>query len=114
MLLKFGKVCAKRLRAIAMDYAALISIRRRKTLEVLRRRIIRGAALQRAFLARRRGHGGAVERKILIRDGGLKTCWTKPQASALPQLWALQLGKAFRARDERPAKGRDRGFARVP
>jgi hypothetical protein len=36
------------------------------------------------------------------------------QASALPQLWALQLGKAFRERDERPAKGRDRGFARVP
>jgi len=28
----------------------------------------------------------------LLRAGGLKTCWTEPQASTAPQLWALQRG----------------------
>jgi hypothetical protein len=43
-------------------------------------------------LAQRRGRGRAVARKLLIRAGGLKTCWTKPQGGAVPQLWALQHG----------------------
>ncbi len=55
--------------------------------------IVLHAAYWRAFLAQRRGHGRAVARKLLIRAGGLKTCWTKPQGTAVPQLWALQLGE---------------------
>ena len=58
------------------------------------------------FLARRRGHGGAVERESLIRAGGLKTCWTKPQGSAVPQLWALQLAEALGGVEDMAAKGR--------
>ena len=44
---------------------------------------------RRAFLAQRRGRGGAVEHKCATRAGGLKTCWTKPQGTAAPQLWEL-------------------------
>src|SRR6266480_4533257 len=68
----------------------------------------------RAFLARRRGRGGARALRLRIRGGGLKTCWTKPQGWALPQLWALQLGKGFRERDRPATKCWDRGFARAP
>jgi hypothetical protein len=67
-----------------------------------------GFVQQRAFLAWRRGHGGAVERKILIRAGGLKTCWTKPRGTVVPQLWALQLGEELRGAEQtgREARGR--------
>jgi hypothetical protein len=53
---------------------------------------LHSTAKQRAFLAQRRGRGRALARKLLIRAGGLKTCWTKPQGGAVPQLWALQHG----------------------
>jgi hypothetical protein len=60
---------------------------------------------QRAFLARRRGHDDAVERKLLIRAGGLKTCWTKPLGTAVPQLWALQLGEELRDAEKAGREG---------
>ena len=60
----------------------------------------------RAFLARRRGHGGAVKRESFIRAGGLKTCWTKPQGTAVPQLWALQLGEKLQCPEKTGREGR--------
>src|SRR5260370_37494191 len=75
--------------------------------------IIRDSALQRAFLARRRGHGRAVARKLLIRAGGLKTRWTKPQDAAVPQLWALQHGAELRGTEKMAAKNGDRPFERM-
>src|SRR5258708_12241636 len=59
----------------------------------------RGTTAQRFCpIAERFQPGGAatnspVERRILIRAGGLKTCWTKPRGTASPQLWALQPGE---------------------
>ncbi|WP_247330383.1 hypothetical protein, partial [Bradyrhizobium sp. 141] len=79
--------------------------RPRDSTQAQMRNITFGATYQRAFLARRRGHGGAVEREILIRGGGLKTCWTKPPGTAVPQLWALQLGEELRGAKKTGRKG---------
>ena len=44
---------------------------------------------------------------FLIRAGGLKTCWTKPPGTAVPQLWALQPGEELR-RPEKAAANKER------
>src|SRR6266852_1429838 len=75
--------------------------------------IVPQSAYQRAFLAQRRGHGRAVARKLLIRAGGLKTCWTKPQGAAVPQLWVLQHGGELRGTEKMAAKSGDRPFERM-
>jgi hypothetical protein len=66
-------------------------------------------AQHRAFLAQRRGHGGAVERKLLIRAGGLKTCWTKPQGRdrATAMGIATRRGVAMDRKDRRKGQGRE-------
>jgi hypothetical protein len=72
-----------------------------------------GLVQRRAFLAQRRGHGRPVGRKLLIRAGGLKTCWTKPQGTAVPQLWGLQHGEGLRGIEKATAKGGDRTVERT-
>jgi hypothetical protein len=71
------------------------------------------ARYQRAFLAQRGGQGSAIERKLLIRAGGLKTCWTKPQGAAVPQLWALQASEGWRGAEKTAAKGGERRLERT-
>ena len=58
--------------------------------------------------------GGAVERRILIRVGGLKTCWTEPRGTASPQLWALQPGKELREGETPVAKRGDKSVVHEP
>src|SRR6516164_98616 len=62
----------------------------------------------RAFLAQWRGHHRAVVCKLLIRAGGLKTCWTKPPGTVVPQLWALQLGQELRRPEKAAANKEER------
>ena len=61
-------------------------------------------------------HAGkvAVERRNLIRVGGLKTCWTEPRGTASPQLWALQPGKEVRERENPLAKQGDKSVLHKP
>src|SRR5258708_37746046 len=76
----------------------------------------RGTTAQRFCpIAERFQPGGAatnspVERRILIRAGRLKTCWTKPLGPASPQLWALQPGEELGMGETAIAK---RGYNRV-
>jgi hypothetical protein len=58
-------------------------------LVVMEYRLCRRRHNEERCLAQRRGHGGAVEYKCATRAGGLKTCWTKPPDTAVPQLWGL-------------------------
>ena len=58
--------------------------------------------------------GSAVERRILIRVGGLKTCWTEPRVTASPQLWALQRGKEVREGENPVAKRGDKSVVHEP
>ena len=53
-----------------------------------------------------------MERRSLIRVGGLKTCWTEPRGTASPQLWALQLGKELREGGNPVAKRGDMSVVR--
>jgi hypothetical protein len=53
------------------------------------------------------------QRKLLIRAGGLKTCWTKPQGAAVPQLWALQQGGGLRGIENIAARDQDGRIERM-
>ena len=53
--------------------------------------------------AARPRQSGCVQ--LLIRAGGLKTCWTKPQGTAVPQLWALLLGAELRGDQKNDREG---------
>ena len=52
-------------------------------------------------------------RKSATRAGGLKTCWTKPQGTPVPQLWALQPGEELRGAAKTVADGEDRRLERT-
>jgi len=52
--------------------------------------------MQSVFSPAARPPTARLEGRILIRAGGLKTCWTKPLGTALPQLWALRPGRGMR------------------
>jgi hypothetical protein len=54
-----------------------------------------------------------VERKLLIRAGGLKTYWTKPQGASVPQLWALQQGAGLRGNEKIAASDQDGRIVRM-
>ena len=56
----------------------------------------------------------AVDGRILIRAGGLKTCWTEPRGTASPQLWALQPGKEVREGENPVAKRGDKSVVHEP
>ena len=46
--------------------------------------------------------------RTLTRAGGLKTRWTKPQGTAVPQLWGLQHGERLRRIEKATAKAGER------
>ena len=52
-------------------------------------------------------------RKLVIRAGGLKTCWTKPRGKAVPQLWALQHGAGLRGIEKIAARDKDKRIERM-
>ena len=55
--------------------------------------------------AARPRQSGCVQ--LLVRAGGLKTYWTKPQGTAAPQLWGLQQAEELRGIERAAAKGGD-------
>ena len=51
--------------------------------------------------------------RTLTRAGGLKTRWTKPQGTAVPQLWGLQHGERLRRIEKATAKAGDRAVGQT-